>query len=270
MRTSASRLHLVTLCVLSTLIGFQPRHANAQVVIGAAQKIVNSVTGILKDSTRTVAVNAQVFQNELIRTGSKSATELVFQDQTDLAIGANSEVRLDDFVYNPDPSLSRVVLSLGAGVFRFTSGTLPSANYKIITPTATIGVRGTILIIAVALNGVTTVTVVQGAALVAAQGTTVAVENGFATAVNPGAPPAPRSPAPPQPPAVSEMHAALDIPEPTLAGAPAGDAASQFALGGLGAGALAGAAVAGALAGILIAGSESGNSTTGTTGTTEP
>ena len=69
----------------------------------------------------------------------------MFEDQTKLEIGALSEVVLDRFVYDPNRSNSEVAVSVAKGIARFTTGVLAHESYKINTPTATIGVRGTTL-----------------------------------------------------------------------------------------------------------------------------
>ena len=46
--------------------------------------------------------------------------------------------------YEPAPSNSSFVVTITEGALRFTSGVLPGNSYKIHTPVATIGIRGTI------------------------------------------------------------------------------------------------------------------------------
>ena len=75
----------------------------------------------------------------------KASPALSFEDQTKLEIGALSEVVLDRFVYDPNRSDSEVAVSIAKGIARFTTGVLRHESYKINTPAATIGVRGTVL-----------------------------------------------------------------------------------------------------------------------------
>jgi hypothetical protein len=66
-------------------------------------------------------------------------------DETTINLGPNTSVVLDEFIYDPDPSNSSFVMSVTQGALRFTSGVLPDDSYKINTPVATIGIRGTIV-----------------------------------------------------------------------------------------------------------------------------
>jgi hypothetical protein len=85
-----------------------------------------------------------VHAEELIRSGDASVAELVFLDKTRLSVGPKSQVRLDKFVYNPGGSGS-VVIDTSRGAYRFITGLQDPRNYEIVTPYATLGVRGTIL-----------------------------------------------------------------------------------------------------------------------------
>lgn len=199
----------------------------AQANIGNTQIVVNDVKGTVGQSEPAVLrAGIDIFQNEVIRTGERSASKVVFQDKTNLSIGGNSQVTLDRFVYDPDPTKSQVALSIARGVVRFATGSLPKSSYQITTPTATIGVRGTILTILVAEDGSTTIIVDEGDVVVTSGGQTVSVGAGMTTTIKPGAPPLPPAPTPPTPPSVvAEMDYLLANNNTLVAGPPAGSAA---------------------------------------------
>ena len=75
----------------------------------------------------------------------KPNTRLVFLDDTNLTLGPDSSVVLDRFVFDPDPSQASFVMTATKGIFRFASGKLPKNAYRLNTPAATIGIRGTLL-----------------------------------------------------------------------------------------------------------------------------
>ena len=241
--------------------GLQPVLAQAQVAIGNANKIVSKVQGVWQSNSRSLVRADDVYSNEKVNTGTDSAARFIFRDDTVLSIGASSSVVLDRFVFDSDADKSQVALSMSKGVMRFVSGKLPKQVYSIRTPTALIGIRGTILVVTVAANGLTNVSVIEGAATVSAAGSTTTVNSGFSTSVSNGAPPTPPSATPPTPPQVRAMEVALG-PEPGVA--TAGQSASSLG-GGLSAGALAGAtAIAAALA-IAVAAAASDSDSISTT-----
>lgn len=117
--------------------------AAEETTIGNAITIVRTVMGVRDADVRQLKLADDVYHNEVIETKEESATELVFLDETKLALGPNSKLTLDSFVYDPDPDKSSFVATATKGVFRFVTGNLPKKAYTIHTPTATIGVRGT-------------------------------------------------------------------------------------------------------------------------------
>ena len=195
----------------SLLAGGGAAFADAQ--IGATQLVVNKVIGTLASTHEEAQLRAgiDVFQNETISTAKTSASKVVFQDKTELSVGPQSEVVLDQFVFDPDPSRSKVVLSIAKGVARFSTGLLPKEDYELKTPTATIGIRGTLLTITVSPNKTSTVSVHEGTAIVTAQGRTVTVGAGFSTLVRPGSPPTPPIASPPLPDNANEMLTLLAL-----------------------------------------------------------
>ena len=142
-----ARVAIISLGLL--VIAGGSAHALEKVTIGNTKVVVKTVTGDLDQEKRQIQFLDDIYHNELIETGDESATEIVFLDETKLALGPNSKLTLDKFVYDPDPDQASFIMTATAGVFRFASGKLPKKSYVIHTPTATIGIRGTIFTIVV-------------------------------------------------------------------------------------------------------------------------
>ena len=66
----------------SMSLALTPALAQAQTGIGNASKVVNQVEGAPQSNVRSISVQDDVFQNEVIKTAGESATELVFKDET--------------------------------------------------------------------------------------------------------------------------------------------------------------------------------------------
>ena len=116
-----------------------------QITVGNTRVIVRTVIGTFEGDLRVLDLEDDVYHNELIKTEEESATKLVFLDDTELTLGPDSTVVLDSFVYDPDPSQAAFVMTATKGIFRFASGRLPKNAYRLHTPAATIGIRGTVL-----------------------------------------------------------------------------------------------------------------------------
>jgi len=147
--------------------------------IGVAAVVKNSVNGSNGGQTRVIKVGNGVFSNEVITTGTKSSTQLLFRDETSLTIGASARLTLDRFVYNPNSKAGDVVVNVVQGAFRFVSGSARPGSYKIKTPVASIGLRGTIVEGYVSPTGSLLLVIVEGSVIVnSADGTTITLGAG--------------------------------------------------------------------------------------------
>jgi hypothetical protein len=113
--------------------------------IGRAVLVEHEVSGRFGAQTRRLAEGSGVFTNELIATQAASMARLTFVDATNLALGPDSEVRLDRFVFDPARGARSVALRTTLGAFRFVTGDSDPRAFAITTPIAAIGVRGTAL-----------------------------------------------------------------------------------------------------------------------------
>ena len=112
--------------------------------IGTAAMVKDRVTGSLQSEQWLIRTGDRVYQNEVIETAAKAQGEFVLNDETKLAVGPNSRIVLDEFVYDPKTSGGSIVINATKGAFRFITGKSKKSAYTIKTPTATIGVRGTV------------------------------------------------------------------------------------------------------------------------------
>ena len=122
----------------------------SQEKIGGAQAVVNNVDGNLPTGNQVPVVQGDnVFLNEAVRSGADSRAKLVLNDSTNLTVGPDSTVKLDDFVYSGPKAPGTIALNMTKGTLRFITGDANKRAYTIWTPNAAIGVRGTNLLIQV-------------------------------------------------------------------------------------------------------------------------
>ena len=72
--------------------------------------------------------------------------EITFLDNSTVKLTEHSQLTIDEYIYDPDPSKSKMALTFGLGTARFISGKLgqiDKRNIKLRTPTADIAIRGT-------------------------------------------------------------------------------------------------------------------------------
>ena len=92
---------------------------------------------------RTLTNGAEIVALEIISTDTVGKAAFRFADDTRLSVGPSSILVLDRFVYDPEKTASAFVIKATKGAFRFATGRGDHAAYRIDTPNASIGVRGT-------------------------------------------------------------------------------------------------------------------------------
>ena len=94
-------------------------------------------------SLRTIQLGTQIIYKERISTSASGSLQLAFTDKSTLSLGPNSDLVIDEFVYDPNSGQGKMAVSLGRGVLRFVGGQVShDGNAQIKTPVATIGLRG--------------------------------------------------------------------------------------------------------------------------------
>lgn len=130
--------------------------------IGDAVAVKNEVTAETGDDTRKLAKGEKVFQNEILVTSPDASAEIQLLDKTKLAVGSSARIVLDKFIYDPNAAPGSISINLAKGAFRFITGKSPKTAYEIKTPTASMGVRGTVFDVFVADDGETVVLLHEG------------------------------------------------------------------------------------------------------------
>ena len=82
--------------------------------------------------------------DEAITTNGRLA--ITFLDDSEVKLTEHSQLTIDEYIYDPDPSKSKMALTFALGTARFISGKLnkiDKRNISLKTPTADIAIRGT-------------------------------------------------------------------------------------------------------------------------------
>lgn len=152
--------HRRALCIPLVLFA-DPVFASAPDV-GTAVAVRNEVILGGQAGQKPLEKGAVVRQDETVTTGRESNAEIELKDKTKLAVGPLSVIVLDKLVFDAGASQS-ISLNLGKGAFRFITGASRKEAYEIKTPTATMGVRGTVFDVFVTEQGETAVLLHEGA-----------------------------------------------------------------------------------------------------------
>lgn len=112
--------------------------------IGAVLDAKPGATITVEGEVQEVAVGMTINSGDVIRTDGNGVVQLLFSDNTKIAVGPNSEVELDVSMMRGRQQANSFVMNAIGGSFRFISGDSPKEAYKINTVSATMGIRGTI------------------------------------------------------------------------------------------------------------------------------
>ncbi|WP_423068451.1 FecR family protein [Devosia sp. CN2-171] len=117
--------------------------ATTQAASGTALGVIPAAAAETEVESRTLTVGADVFIGDRIVTGPKGQVQILFSDRTELVVGPNSALLLEDYLLRDDQSVGKFAINALSGTFRFSTGRAAKDLYEIKTPTGTIGVRGT-------------------------------------------------------------------------------------------------------------------------------
>ena len=165
MKSRNYTLFLLFLLSLGTIVVLAASPLSAQTRVGEAAVVKNEVLRVAGSATSQIKVGDGLLRDEVVRTGLDSATRLVMADSTNLSLGPSASLKLDRTVFDDEHHYRDVAVRLTSGAVRFVTGNSEKAAYKITTPLATIGVRGTTLDI-LSQRGQTIVNLQEGASSV--------------------------------------------------------------------------------------------------------
>ena len=114
--------------------------------VGAVDKVQAHVDATQAGQTRSLAIDSDVYFRDRCRSGAGARLQATLKDGTQLTIGENATVMVDDFVYDPIKSRGELSIRVAKGAFLYVGGLIegePGAKVQIRTPVAAIGVRGT-------------------------------------------------------------------------------------------------------------------------------
>ena len=103
------------------------------------------ITRVNSNDSFTAEIDSDIFSFDDVRTGN-GRLAIEFLDSSIVKLTEHSKLIIDEYIFDPDPSKSKMALNMASGTARFISGAfgkIDKENITINTPTAKIGIRGT-------------------------------------------------------------------------------------------------------------------------------
>ena len=131
--------------------GGQP--ASTQPVIGRVDALSGSATVVRNGVTVSLNVGDTVRKGDVVQTSGGSSVAIVFTDGSTFSLNANARMVLDEFVYAAGGTGNTALISLVQGTFSFVAGQVAkNGDMKVETPVATMGIRGTAVLVEISAN----------------------------------------------------------------------------------------------------------------------
>ncbi|MBR0712180.1 Ig-like domain-containing protein [Bradyrhizobium liaoningense] len=132
-------------------------------VVGHVVKMTGSASIVRNGVTIVVNVGDAVNQNDVVQTGSDSTLGLVLDDGTTFNLSAGARFMLNELTYDASSTSNSSLMTLVQGAASFVAGQVAkTGDMRVATPSATIGIRGTAVILDVsATDGRISVSVID-------------------------------------------------------------------------------------------------------------
>ena len=137
--------------------------AAAGKVVGHVVKMTGSASVVRNGVTVTLNKGDNVYQNDVVQTGSGSTLGLVLIDGTTFNLTAGARLMLSDLTYEAGSTSNSSLFTLVQGAASFVAGQVAkTGDMKVGTPVATMGIRGTAVILDIsAVDGKVSISVID-------------------------------------------------------------------------------------------------------------
>ncbi len=127
--------------------GLLAAYARSHPLIGAGATVRGNVYWLTDGGVKVpISSGTPVYLGQRIVTGEDGHLQILLKDETAFTIGDNSDMVLDEFVYDPSTKLGKVAASIVKGTFRFVTGKIAHNDpdqIRVKMAVGTIGIRGT-------------------------------------------------------------------------------------------------------------------------------
>ncbi len=120
----------------------------APAIIGHVTKLNGNATAIRNGVSIILNQGDTVNKGDVVQSGSDSTLGITFIDGTVFGLASNAKMVLNEMIYDPNGSDNKSLLSLVQGTISFVAGaTAKKGDMKVDTPVATMGIRGTAVLV---------------------------------------------------------------------------------------------------------------------------
>lgn len=116
----------------------------ADSAVGSVATLQGSASVTRHNAQSALKLRDPIYRGDVLQTGVSSTLGITFDDDTTFTLSANSRFAVDEFVYADGGTHNVALFTIFLGKVAFIADKVAhTGNMKIVTPTATLGIRGT-------------------------------------------------------------------------------------------------------------------------------
>ena len=123
--------------------------------------VIGAAVGEIKNQNNEILQNgSKIFFGDTIVSKKNANAQILFIDQTVLTLGEDTEMTIDEFIYDPNSNDGSFVSSVKSGTVKFITGQISNKNpenLEVKVPAGTLGARGTEFVVLAEKNNQSTV-----------------------------------------------------------------------------------------------------------------
>jgi hypothetical protein len=136
----------ISIVFLIIIITFSREAVAEDAVIGTIKTAKGNAFILRAGQTRLASEGMRLFERDSLKTGDAGSLAAILRDDSRLTLGANAEISIDHFVFEPAQKKMNLVLRMVRGVASYASGKIGELSPESVefqTPVGIIGTRGT-------------------------------------------------------------------------------------------------------------------------------
>ena len=140
-----NKIKILLTSLLLSLFSFSLVIANEFIGVVAV-----GVGNISNQKNEKLITGSKIYFGDTIIVSGQSNAQILLLDETALTIGEKSELTIDDFVYDPQTKVGKIVSNIKVGTVRVITGEISKQNpdnLEVNIPTGSVGARGTEFIV---------------------------------------------------------------------------------------------------------------------------
>lgn len=115
-------------------------------IVGSVKTVRGAVAIKRGPATIPCLEGVHLLPQDVLQTAADGSVGVIFQDGTRIALGPNTELKIDRFVYQPADGQFSLLVRLARGMMAYISGKIARFSPESVhveTPVGTVGLRGT-------------------------------------------------------------------------------------------------------------------------------